>query len=415
MLVDSHYQSLKLLFVLRCAALLGQSLTIFFVHYIVQMTLPLMSLSMVIGTLVACNVYVAYILSQHRVVSSDTLAVQLGIDVMALALLCYFTGGVTNPFVSLFLLPLAIAAFVLPIAYIFALGGLTLFLYGSLLLDYVPLPTVPARWQSFININHLALWLNFVISSSLLIGFITYLAHQLRYKQSQLEQQQQSLARQEQVLALGTMAAGTAHELGTPLSTIAVLAHDLQNQVSQDLRPDMDLLCQQVNRCKQILKEMVQKVEQAQSQQLSLMTPQALITQVLDKFLLLRPSITVIHNIEQSDSQFYLASDATLEQAIINLLNNAADASPHHVSITLTQSTHKIQIDIADRGIGLPPEMMALVGQKSLSTKGEQGMGIGLLLANATLARLGGEIHFVNRVGGGVTASVLLPVHSSIK
>ncbi|MCB1657854.1 MAG: HAMP domain-containing histidine kinase, partial [Pseudomonadales bacterium] len=233
--------------------------------------------------------------------------------------------------------------------------------------------------------------------------------------QSQLEQQQQSIARQEQVLALGTMAAGTAHELGTPLSTIAVLAHDLQNQVSQDLRPDMDLLCQQVNRCKQILKEMVQKVEQAQSQQLSLMTPQALITQVLDKFLLLRPSITVIHNIEQSDSQFYLASDATLEQAIINLLNNAADASPHHVSITLTQSTHKIQIDIADRGIGLPPEMMALVGQKSLSTKGEQGMGIGLLLANATLARLGGEIHFVNRVGGGVTASVLLPVHSSIK
>ncbi|MCB1673397.1 MAG: ATP-binding protein, partial [Pseudomonadales bacterium] len=176
-----------------------------------------------------------------------------------------------------------------------------------------------------------------------------------------------------------------------------------------------DLLCQQVNRCKQILKEMVQKVEQAQSQQLSLMTPQALITQVLDKFLLLRPSITVIHNIEQSDSQFYLASDATLEQAIINLLNNAADASPHHFSITLTQSTHKIQIDIADRGIGLPPEMMALVGQKSLSTKGEQGMGIGLLLANATLARLGGEIHFVNRVGGGVTASVLLPVHSSIK
>lgn len=415
MLYHSHDQHLKLLFILRCCALFGQTLTIAFVHFVLQMTLPLLPLLIVIGSLAACNIYVAYMLAQHRPISSDSLAVQLGIDVMALALLCYFTGGVTNPFISLFLLPLAIAAFVLPVAYIFALGGFTLFLYGSLLVDYVPLPTVPTRWVSFININHLALWLNFVISSSLLIGFIAYLAHQLRYKQSQLEQQQHSLARQEQVLALGTMAAGTAHELGTPLSTIAVLAHDLQSQVNQDLREDVDLLCQQVNSCKQILKDMVQRVEQAQHQQLSLITPQALIKQVLDKFLLLRPSIAVIKDVEQGEKQFYVASDATLEQALINLLNNAADASSHYVSIKLVQSTHWIQIDIADRGIGLATEMLTLVGQKSLSTKGEHGMGIGLLLANATLARLGGEIHFVNREGGGVTASVLLPVHSALK
>jgi two-component system sensor histidine kinase RegB len=412
--IQSNKRHLNALFYLRCVAIIGQSSAILWVHYGFKMPLPLLALFTVIALLVLSNGYIAYQLrcQFQPVITSETLAIQLTVDLMALALLCYFTGGVTNPFISLFLLPLAIAAAVLPMGYIIGLLMLTIFLYASLMVDYVALPKVPAYWNSYFLLHNVALWLNFAISGSLITGFIAYLAHQLSVTQTQLKQQQQSQAQQEQILALGTLAAGTAHELGTPLSTIAILAHDLQGQVSADLREDMDLLCQQVNQCKHILKTMVKKVESAQNQELSLVLAQQLKTNVLEKFQLLRPLIVVniSHNLLEDT---YLASDETLEQAILNLLNNAADASPDEVEISIYTQEHKIILDIADRGVGLPPEMLNQLGQYSLSTKGEQGMGIGLLLANATLTRLGGEIRFIARCGGGVIARVILPIHST--
>ena len=412
--IQNNRRHLKALFYLRCVAIVGQSSAVLLVHYGLQMPLPLLSLFMVISFLGVSNGYIAYQLHRQSqpVVTAETLAAQLTVDLMALALLCYFTGGVTNPFVSLFLLPLAIAAAVLPMGYTFGLLMLTIFLYASLMADYVALPIIPERWNSYFLLHNVALWLNFAISGSLITGFIAYLAHQLSLTQTQLKQQQQNQAQQEQILALGTLAAGTAHELGTPLSTIAILAHDLQSQVSANLREDMDLLCQQVNQCKHILKAMVKKVESAQNQELSLISVQQLKVNVLEKFQLLRPLI-VVKAANILHEEVYLASDETLEQAILNLLNNAADASPDEVEISIYTQEHKIILDIADRGVGLPPEMLNQLGQHSLSTKGQQGMGIGLLLANATLARLGGEISFVARRGGGVVARVILPIHST--
>ena len=260
--IQNNRRYLNALFYLRCVAIVGQSSAVLLVHYGLQMPLPLLSLFMVISFLGVSNGYIAYQLHRQSqpVVTAETLAAQLTVDLMALALLCYFTGGVTNPFVSLFLLPLAIAAAVLPMGYTFGLLMLTIFLYASLMADYVALPIIPERWNSYFLLHNVALWLNFAISGSLITGFIAYLAHQLSLTQTQLKQQQQNQAQQEQILALGTLAAGTAHELGTPLSTIAILAHDLQSQVSANLREDMDLLCQQVNQCKHILKAMVKKI-----------------------------------------------------------------------------------------------------------------------------------------------------------
>lgn len=398
---------LKILWLLRSIAIIGQSSAIIISQFFLALNLDLVPLIIILAILIASNGYLWWRLKQKRPLTDETIAAQLVLDMMALASLLYLTGGLHNPFASLLLLPLTTASLLLPLGHVCALWLLAIFLYSSLLLDFVPLTLNPPLIM-------IGTWLNFGIIATLMTGFISFLAHQSKQKQQLISSYQDIQHRQEQILALGTLAAGTAHELGTPLSTIAVLAHDLQEQVPEELSEDMALLVQQVQQCKQLLTNMVQRVELAKIQEFSLLSAPQLVAQVLDKFQLLRPMIRVFAPINGQFEQVYVATDTTLQQAILNLLNNAADASADAVELQLHIHQQKLWIDICDRGLGLPAEVLNHLGQDRISTKNQQGgMGIGLLLANATLERLGGEINFLSREGGGVIARVVLPIHHS--
>ena len=418
-LMQSTTTSLQTLFYLRCLAIVGQTITILSVHFLLLMPLPLWPMFATIMVLVIVNMDVARRLQhaqQGKTISEQFLATQLTIDVMALAVLLYFSGGAFNPFVFLFLLPLAIASAILPMGYTVGLVLLTIVLYANLMTDNVPLPPAPPQLEQVVSLHIFGMWINFVLSASLIAGFITYLSNKIRASDFQLARNRESQLRQEQILALGTLAAGTAHELATPLSTIAVLAAELEQQLpiqaTIEMRDDVQLLRQQVGQCKQILSSMLQRVELAKTQAFSLISASQLITNVLEKFQLLRPMVAVkSSNISQSFSSL-IACDATLEQALLNLLNNAADASSEHVEIKLSHTNQKVIIDICDKGLGFPQEVLTVRGTEFISTKGEQGMGIGLFLANATLERLGGDVVFLPREGGGVIARVMLPIHS---
>ncbi|PTQ89379.1 two-component system sensor histidine kinase RegB [Agitococcus lubricus] len=388
---------------------MGQGIAIATTHWGLAMPLPLTPLLTILAVLCVVNAltyYQAQRSKRGRQVSETMLASQLLIDILALALLLYFTGGVNNPFSSLFLLPLALAAVMLPLGYSILLLLLTCFLYASLMQDYQPLPAMPNTLR--ISIHHLALWLNFALSAGLLTCFMAYLAAKIEQTKQQLAEYQQQYQRQEQILTLGTLAAGTAHELGTPLATIAVLADDLEAMVDTELQPDIALLKQQVGVCKQILGTMIQKVELAQTTALSLIAAPVLIAQVVDKFHLLRPSIR-LQVLPYAQHDVMLAYDATLEQALINLLNNAADASSQGIELAMSRLSQQLIIDVLDRGLGFPDELLQQAGTQMMSSK-EQGMGIGLFLANASLSRLGGQIVFLPRQGGGSIARVMLPI-----
>ncbi len=416
-LIKSTTTSLQTLFWLRCLAIVGQSLTIVGVHWLLNMPLPLLPMLLTVVFLVIVNIYTARRLrqaQQGRVISEGFLAAQLSVDIMALAILLYCSGGAFNPFVSLFLLPLAIAAAILPLGYTVSLVILTIFLYASLMTDSIPLPPVPVGFEGVVSLHIFGMWINFVLSACLIAGFITYLSNKVRATDHQLARTRESNLRQEQVLALGTLAAGTAHELGTPLSTIAILAAELEAQAPEALREDLLLLSQQVSQCKQILSTMLQKVELAKTQELTLISAGQLLENVLEKFQILRPSIIVKAPVFARQGLSLVACDTTLEQALLNLLNNAADASSGSVEISLSNNNHKVIIDILDRGLGFPEEVLAQMGEEFITTKGEQGMGIGLFLANATLERLGGDIAFLARDGGGAIARVMLPIHRKV-
>lgn len=417
-MIKSTTTSLHTLFWLRCLAIIGQITTILAVNFGLKMPLPLLPMLSAIVALSVVNIYTARRVQQAkqgRVISEQFLAAQLTIDIMALAILLYFSGGAFNPFVSLFLVPLAIASAILPIGYTVCLVVLTIFLYASLMTDSMPLPPAPDGLEEVVSLHIFGMWINFVISASLIAGFISFLSSKIRASDHQLARTRESQLRQEQILALGTLAAGTAHELGTPLSTIAILVTELEQQLpsqtSTEVRDDFALLRQQVNQCKQILSGMLQKVELATTQQFSLISATQLVNNVLEKFQLLRPMVVVKVPKLIEHSSPLLACDATLEQALLNLLNNAADASAEHVEIRLSHNQQQAMIDICDKGLGFPQEVLTVRGTEFISTKGEQGMGIGLFLANATLERLGGDVVFLPREGGGVIARVILPIH----
>ncbi|HNG09943.1 MAG TPA: ATP-binding protein [Agitococcus sp.] len=403
------------LFYLRCLAILGQSITIGLVHFFLQLSLPLLPLIITLSVLVAANIHLAYYLKTHpNKDTDDFIAIQLTIDMLALATLLYFTGGAQNPFIFLFLLPLVIGAAMLPVGYTMALFLLSVFLFTRLMFDYVPLENISQKLPLAINGYVLAMWICFVLSAVLIVSFIAYLAYQVKHSQQKMAKIQEIQHRQEQILALGTLAAGTAHELGTPLATITVLAHELKSEVAESLKPDMELLCQQVNQCKQILTQMTQRIEQAKNQQFDLLSLSKLLELVLDKFQLLRPTIQIKHADFDVLTDILVATDATLEQAILNLLNNAADASPDYVELTAYIDSSRVYINVIDKGLGMSDEILTSLGQNRISTKGQQGMGIGLLLANATLERLGGEMNFTHRQGGGVVAQIVLPIYQRV-
>jgi two-component system sensor histidine kinase RegB len=217
--------------------------------------------------------------------------------------------------------------------------------------------------------------------------------------------------RDEQVLALGTFAAGAAHELGTPLGTIAVLSREMENDHRgiPGLAQDLQLLRAQVDNCKHIITGLTTAAGQARAEHASRQDVHTLVDGVLGKWALLRPQVKLAVNWRSSGEVPDIIGGETISQTLINILNNAADASPHEVEIEASWSTAALTIEVRDRGPGITEEISAHAGRKPISTK-SPGRGIGLFLANATVERLGGSVALFNRDGGGGCTRVTIPL-----
>lgn len=350
---------------------------------------------------------------QHKV------KLQLISDVIILSLLFHVTGGPANPFVSILLFPLVISASILPGRFNWFMVLLTLSCYGSLFLFENSMSQhndmehsmrghhsmESQEVSSIFSLHIVGMWFNFAISAVLISVFVVRMRQEIEQQQTQLNEQREQSLRDEQLLAIATQAASAAHHLGTPLSTMNVIINDLEHDTAfpDIFKEDLDVLASQVANCKEVLNGLRNQAENENSVE---SLPQFLAT-LLDEFRLLRPQVKLsVEGIEHIPNDASIISDPALRMAILNILNNAADASPDQVIFSVAYQDDYLLIDITDFGDGFNLEQNAL----PVSSSKQDGLGLGLFLSHATLNRYGGKISLNQHSSNGAKMHIVIPI-----
>jgi two-component system, sensor histidine kinase RegB len=383
------------LFWLRCLAIIGQLVTIAVVQIFIGVHLPLPAMLLVIVLEMVFNGLTWLRVARQRPESNLELFGQLWVDLGALSALLFLSGGTTNPFVSLYLPSLAIAAAVLPWHLMAWLAAFAVVCYALLGFDSVPLNLDnPANLFEYYRAG---MWVNFTVSVGLIAWFVARMSRGLRLRDAALGDAQQRLLRDERAVALGVQAATVAHEIGTPLSTIAMLSEELRDaaRTDQGLAPykaDLELLEQQMTLCTSALARL-------RSRATTTVTRQP-VGEWLESFAQqwrLRHPHVKFEMIGTAPEEFNLDDTVAVSQILTILLDNAARASRDHVTLAarLAPQGDQIEFEVCDFGPGIPASLRGSLGAMPVdSTQG--GHGVGLYLAFSAAARLRGSIELTD-------------------
>ena len=393
---------------LRFIVLLGAIIAAWLTTAYLDVELPLFQIALVLSIIFIISIASLVRLRMSWPVSNNELFAQLVIDVMALTFLLYYSGGSTNPFAPLFLLPLVLTAATLSGAYVWLMVALTISCYSLLLFFYIPFPETHSMHGDGFKLHVVGMWLGFIFSALLVAGFTARMAITVQRQNKKIADLREKHLKHEHVLALGTLAAGAAHELGTPLSTMAILLKDLSADTPLS-ESKLNTLKGQVDRCKTILGSISAASGEIRAESGSVSKLDEYLVNLLERWQQTRSDIIVQSDFQGSQPAPSIVVDQTLDQALLNILNNAADASPDNVEIQGQWSDQQLTLIVSDRGTGLSPELEGKAGETILSTK-QDGMGLGLFLTYTTLERLGGDVRIYNREGGGVKCQINLPL-----
>ena len=373
--------------------------------------LPRLPMFAVVLLMAAFNTRIQWRTRSEEAVGAGKLFGQLCVDLIALAILLYLSGGAANPLISFLLVPVAVAALSFPGSLTAAVALLAIAIYSLLMWAYLPLSVGNAARAARL---HLAgMWLTFVVSAAMIAWFVARMTASIRERDSRLAAAREQALRDERMVALGAQAAGAAHELGTPLATMAVVVGELERVacLDDDACADLVLVREQISLCKEIISSMAARSGMPRPEQLQVQDAADWVQGVRARWHSMRPRAGSRLELEGAGPAPQLVTEASLEQALVNLLNNAADAGNADIAIRLAWDDAKLNIRIVDTGPGFPPAVLAGAGHAPLPS-GTGGAGLGLLLAFSAIERLGGCITLSNPPGGGGCASIELPVAS---
>jgi len=411
-LEDPSRRNLQRLFLLRSvmiAFMLAATLALFYLH----IPLPKYPVAFAVSGMLLLNLITLLRLNRHnRHVNDQEVLLQLLADLAALTVLFYYTGGYSNPLVWMYLLPLTVAAVALKRQYAWLLAAVAIACYSLLVFYYVPLSHLHMHdiAGKTLDIHLVGMWIGFVVSAGIIAFFVTKIGQSLReYDQLMASMRERSLE-SERVLSLGTLAASAAHELGTPLSTMAVVSKELANDLAHqpEQLQQLEILRTQINRCKEILSSITRNAGQSRADAGYGSGLREFLHEVIQRWRDTRPATELVISVCNHSSNPQIFTDRTLIQALQNLLDNAADASPERILLNANWDADTLEISIRDFGSGITEEIKKQLGRPFFSSKNENGMGLGVYLTQMTLARLGGELSISNHAEGGALTLVKL-------
>jgi len=410
-LLSASRQNLRLLTLIRVLVLAAQAASVGIAYASQLVTLPWFNLVVTLLVSATLCLGTALRLRGPWPVTELEYAVHLGCDLLVHSALLYYSGGSTNPFVSYYLVPLTIAAATLPWLYSIVLSGLALAGYTLMLVWYDPIIVPPVERTTLLVYG---MWLSFALAAALITFFVARMAEQLRYQAQLQAQRREESMRDQQLLAVATQAAGAAHELGTPLATMSVLLKELRREHRDpQLDEDLALLQSQVQLCKESLTQLVRAAQADRRQAVVEQTVREWVESVMQRWHLMRPEATFQFQCLGKGSAPKLMPSADLSQSLLNLLNNATDASPDNLDIRLDWNEQWIKVTIRDHGAGVPLAIAEQIGRPFITTKGK-GFGLGLFLSQASVTRAGGTVKLYNHEDGGALTELRLP-HGSVR
>ena len=357
-------------------------------------------------------------LKTAKVISHYEFFAHLLIDVLVLIVLLSVTGGASNPLISYLLVLLAVVATLLPpiFAFVFAISSILLysfFLIRDLNVDHSD--SMASMQQSQIFELHLVgMWVIFSVSAILISLFLTRLSSAIRDREIMLSKVRENELRNEQLVEIGMLAAGTAHAIGTPLSTMSVLLAEidlsLQRRINaESLKEDILTLRQQLSRCKSSLNELVHYYQKDNSKEKENWLLSDFVSEIADYVTNIHPASQVEFVLEIKGDP-YLTAELSLRHAVINIIENGIRAATRQVEVRISSPEgSRVEILVTDDGPGMPAEVMEKMGEPFISTR-KDSMGLGIFLANAAVQRLGGEIEMYNLNQGGATTLIAIPV-----
>ncbi|CAK9891135.1 MULTISPECIES: ATP-binding protein [Pseudomonas] len=405
-MLSATRQNLWRLTFIRILVLAAQAGSVGVAYWTELLPLPWLSLVITLGLSMLLCVFTALRLRLTLPVTELEYAFQLACDLLIHSALLYYSGGSTNPFVSYYLVPLAIAAVTLPWVYSLILSGIALAAYSLLLVQFYPLETFPMARE---KMQVYGMWLSIALAAAVITFFAAKMAEELRRQEQLRAERREEGLRDQQLLAVATQAAGAAHELGTPLATMSVLIKEMRQDHSDPLlQEDLAVLQDQVKLCKETLQNLVRAAEANRRLAVENQEVTFWLDEALNRWHLMRPEASYRFQRLGQGAVPRLAPPPDLTQALLNLLNNAADACPDDLEIRLDWDAQDMVISIRDHGPGVPAAIAESIGKPFFTTKGK-GFGLGLFLSKASVTRAGGSVKLYSHEEGGTLTELRLP------
>ncbi len=406
-------KNMLLLIQLRWIAVIGQIVTIAFVYYGLDIELPLRTMLAALGILLAFNVVSLLRWRTRRKFSHRELFVSLLVDVAMLTTQLYLSGGASNPFVFLYLLQVTLGAVLLKPSFVWSLFGITTTCFVMLAGFARPLALAPDHNNGLLSLYIQGTLICFVMNAALLVTFITRIGKNLREQDAHLASFRQRAAEEDHIVRMGLLASGAAHELGTPLATLAVILGDWRRMpafsADTELLQEVTEMETQLQRCKSIVSGILLSAGEARGESSAATTITTFMDDLVEEWRRTRVR-AALHYDNQIDHDMSVVSDSAVKQMIFNVLDNAVESSGQWLHLAVLREADDLLLCCTDRGPGFVPATLAQFGKPYNSSKGRPGGGLGLFLVLNVARTLGGVVTAANRPEGGACVTIRLPL-----